>query len=125
MNKQIKIFLATFFLSMLLISSAATAQEIAKPDSGKSEMKKMNCSKDNQNSEGTMKCKKSAEQATTSEVDVDGIDKNKDSKVFQCQMNYEVILDNPGVDPKCGMKLEEVSLEKAKENLISYGYKVK
>ena len=125
MNRQIKIFPAILFFIVLAISSATMAQETAKQDTSKSEMKKMNCSKDNQNSEATMNCKKGAGQATTTEIDVDGIDKNKDDKVFQCQMNYEVILDNPGVDPKCGMKLEEVSLEKAKENLISHGYKVK
>ena len=59
------------------------------------------------------------------EIDLTAIDENKDGKVYQCQMDFNVLSDKPGTDPKCGMKLKEVSLEKAKENLISHGYKVK
>ena len=59
------------------------------------------------------------------EIDLTAIDENKDGKVYQCPMDFDVLSDKPGTDPKCGMKLEEVSLEKAKENLISHGYKVK
>jgi hypothetical protein len=59
------------------------------------------------------------------EIDLSSIDENKNGKVYQCQMDYNVISDKPGTDPKCGMKLEEVSLKKAKENLLKNGFKVK
>ena len=59
------------------------------------------------------------------EIDLTAIDENKDGKVYQCQMDFNVLSDKPGVDPKCGMKLKEVSLEKAKENLLKNGFKVK
>ena len=50
-------------------------------------------------------------------ADVSKIDVNKDGKVYECQMDYDVISDNPGVCPKCGMKLEEVTVKQAQENL--------
>lgn len=58
------------------------------------------------------------------EIDLNAIDKNIDGKVFQDQMDWNVISDEPGKCPLCGMKLKEVSLEKAKENLINHGFKV-
>ncbi len=59
------------------------------------------------------------------EIDLTAIDKNGDKKVFQDQMDWNVISDEAGECPLCGMKLKEVTLEKAKENLIKHGYKVK
>ncbi len=44
-------------------------------------------------------------------------DKNKDGKVFQCTMCANEISDEPGECPTCGMKLKEVSLDKAQQNL--------
>ena len=58
-------------------------------------------------------------------IDLKSIDDNKDGKVYQCPMDFNVLSDKPGVDPKCGMKLKEVSLQQAKENLTKHGYKVK
>ena len=51
------------------------------------------------------------------DVDVASLDKNKDGKVFQCPMDAQVISDIAGTCPLCHMDLEEVSVEKAKENL--------
>lgn len=59
------------------------------------------------------------------EIDLKSIDKNKDGKVFQDQMCWNVISDEPGECPLCGMILKEVSLEKAKKNLQKNNYKVK
>ena len=50
-------------------------------------------------------------------VDVSKIDANKDGKVYECQMDYNVISDKPGTCPKCGMQLEEVTVKQAQENL--------
>src|SRR3990172_7646604 len=58
-------------------------------------------------------------------IDLKSIDKNKDGKVFQDVMDWNVISDEPGKCPICGMELKEVSLEKAKSNLIENGFKVK
>ena len=58
-------------------------------------------------------------------IDLNAIDENKDGKVFQDMMDYNVISDKPGKCPLCGMKLKEVSLKKAKDTLIKAGFKVK
>lgn len=58
-------------------------------------------------------------------IDLQKIDKNKDGKVFQDMMDYNVISDKAGKCPLCGMKLKEVSLKKARETLLKSGHKVK
>jgi hypothetical protein len=58
-------------------------------------------------------------------IDLIAIDENKDGKVFQDMMDYNVISDKPGKCPICGMKLKEVSLKKAKDYLLNAGYKAK
>ena len=58
-------------------------------------------------------------------VDVKSIDKNNDGKVFQDIMDWNVISDEPGTCPLCGMTLREFTVEKVKENLIENGFKVK
>jgi uncharacterized protein with PIN domain len=45
--------------------------------------------------------------------------------VYQDQMCWNVISDEPGECPQCGMTLKEVSLETAKENLVENDYEVK
>lgn len=58
-------------------------------------------------------------------INLKAIDKNKDGKVFQCPMDFDVLSDKPGKDPKCGMTLVEVTLGQAKKNLTDHGFKVK
>jgi Cu(I)/Ag(I) efflux system membrane fusion protein/cobalt-zinc-cadmium efflux system membrane fusion protein len=58
-------------------------------------------------------------------IDVAAIDVNKDGKIFQCQMDWNVINDKKGICPTCGMELEEVTVAKAKENLVMNDYNVK
>jgi transcription initiation factor IIE alpha subunit len=58
-------------------------------------------------------------------INVEAIDKNKDGKVYQDQMDWNVISDKPGTCPLCKMTLEEVTVKKAKENLKNNGFKVK
>jgi hypothetical protein len=50
-------------------------------------------------------------------IDLAAIDANSDGKVFQDQMCWNVISDEAGECPQCGMILKEVTLEKAKKNL--------
>lgn len=58
-------------------------------------------------------------------IDLSVIDKNKDGKVFQDMMDWNVISDKPGKCPLCKMTLKEVPLEEAKENLEKHDFKVK
>lgn len=69
--------------------------------------------------------KKEASIVREGDIDVDAIDENKDGKVFQDMMDWNVISDKAGKCPKCGMTLKEVSIDKAKQNLIDHGYKTK
>lgn len=58
-------------------------------------------------------------------INLKAIDKNKDGKVFQDQMDWNVISDNPGKCPLCKMTLKEVTLDEASSNLVEHGFKVK
>jgi hypothetical protein len=58
-------------------------------------------------------------------IDLSAIDENGDGKVYQDQMCWNVVSDESGECPQCGMKLKEVSLEKAKINLEENGFEVK
>jgi len=57
-------------------------------------------------------------------IDLASIDENGDGKVYQDQMCWNVVSDEAGDCPKCGMILKEVSLDKAKANLEKNGYDV-
>lgn len=50
-------------------------------------------------------------------VKVSSLDKNKDGKVYQCPMDFEVISDKPDICPVCSMDLEEFSVAEAQKNL--------
>jgi hypothetical protein len=58
-------------------------------------------------------------------IDVESIDENKDGKVFQDFMDWNVISDKPGKCPLCKMTLKEATIEIANDNLKKNGYKVK
>lgn len=58
-------------------------------------------------------------------IDVKSIDINKDGKVFEDAMDWNVISDKPGKCPLCGMTLREVSVEQAEYNLKANGFKIK
>ncbi len=58
-------------------------------------------------------------------VDVESIDKNKDGKLWECPMDWNVISDESGRCPLCNMKLKEYSIDEIKANLDKYGYKFK
>ena len=55
-------------------------------------------------------------------IDVESIDKNKDGKVYQDMMDWNVISDEPGKCPLCGMTLKEVTIDEAKKNLANNGF---
>lgn len=69
---------------------------------------------------------KSLEEWIRSEpVDVKAVDVNRDGFVYQDPMDWNVIADEEGKCPKCGMLLEKVSVEEAVKNLKDNGYTVK
>ena len=87
------------------------------------------CSKDNKNpdhqSTSTEKGQIDSTIIRNGTIDLEMIDENKDGMVYQDPMDWNVISDEPGKCPLCKMTLKEVSLEKAKENLIKNNYQVK
>ena len=58
-------------------------------------------------------------------IDLQAIDKNNDGKLFQDQMDWNVISDNPGKCPLCNMTLAELPIAQVKKNLEDNGFKVK
>jgi hypothetical protein len=58
-------------------------------------------------------------------IDLKKMDKNKDGKVYQDQMHWNVISDEAGKCPLCKMTLVEVSLKTAKDNLKKNEFKVR
>ena len=68
--------------------------------------------------------KEKTEALKSKPINVDIVDKNHDGKVYQCPMDFDVLSDKPGIDPKCGMKLKEVTIAEAKANLIEHGFRV-
>lgn len=58
-------------------------------------------------------------------IDVESIDVNKDGKVFQDPMDWNVISDEDGRCPICNMFLKEVTINEAKENLKGNGFDYK
>lgn len=58
-------------------------------------------------------------------IDLKSIDKNSDGKVYQCPMEANVLSDEKGECPLCGMDIKEVTVEKAKEKLLKRGFEVK
>lgn len=58
-------------------------------------------------------------------IDVASIDHNGDGKVFQDAMDWNVISDEAGKCPLCGMILKEVTVDQAIKNLNKNGFKTK
>ncbi len=58
-------------------------------------------------------------------IDLGSIDINKDGKLFECPMDWNIISDEAGRCPSCEMKLKEYSIQETKDNLIENGYMVK
>ncbi|MBI1938731.1 MAG: hypothetical protein HYS25_11495 [Ignavibacteriales bacterium] len=108
--KSIKVLLVVF--SLIIISSSITfAQEHDHKDHSKMGMKKDTTKVDDIVRKGV--------------IDLQAIDKNKDGKVFQDQMDWNVISDKAGKCPLCKMVLKEVTIKEAKANLEKHNFKVK
>lgn len=58
-------------------------------------------------------------------IDVESLDKNKDGKLWECPMDWNVISEESGRCPLCNMKLKEFTLDEVKVNLEKHGYEYK
>ena len=58
-------------------------------------------------------------------IDLYAIDKNKDGKLYEDIMDWNVISDKPGTCPLCGMTLREFTIKEVKENLTKHGFEYK
>jgi Cu(I)/Ag(I) efflux system membrane fusion protein/cobalt-zinc-cadmium efflux system membrane fusion protein len=58
-------------------------------------------------------------------IDIESIDKNKDGKLFECPMDWNVISDQAGRCPLCNMYLKEYSIKQVKVNLDKNGFEYK
>jgi membrane fusion protein, copper/silver efflux system len=58
-------------------------------------------------------------------IDLSAIDKNKDGKLYEDIMDWNVISDKPGICPLCGMTLKEFTIKEVKENLAKHGFRYK
>ncbi len=68
---------------------------------------------------------KSLEEWVRSEpVDVKAVDVNQDGFVYQDPMDWNIIADEEGKCPKCGMFLVKVTIDEAVKNLTDNGYTV-
>lgn len=114
MNFKIKNYLPIIILVILAFSSQAFAQDKTNSDKTKSKMKKMGCCKNMNHSDHEMKSEKT-EMDEQDKIDLGKSDLNKDGKVFIDGMCKDVVKDEPGDCPKCGMKLKEVTLDEAKK----------
>ncbi|MBT8385875.1 MAG: efflux RND transporter periplasmic adaptor subunit, partial [Ignavibacteria bacterium] len=58
-------------------------------------------------------------------IDVEAIDMNKDGKLFECPMDWNVLSDEDGRCPLCNMYLKEFTIEEVKVNLDKNGFEYK
>lgn len=58
-------------------------------------------------------------------IDLAQVDVDKDGKVYQCPMDWNVVSDSAGYCPMCNMELEHVSVADAKKNLTDNKFQVK
>ena len=126
-TKKLIISMFNIIVFSFLLNGTILAQHQHGSDSTQTGKKKMNCCKttDNMDHEKRSNTIKQHSIVRVGEIDLKAIDKNKDGKVYQDPMDWNVISDEAGECPLCGMKLKEVNLEKAKENLVKNNFKVK
>lgn len=105
------------FLALVLTSSFILAQDKMDHSKMKGSDKKSCCTSDKVTSKGS-KCAMDKDKMHSAQpIDIKGIDENNDGKVYQCSMCPGRITDAAGKCPECDMELEEVTIEKAKNNL--------
>lgn len=94
-------------------------------DSGDSEAQMQDKMLSNGAMEDNQPMKSSEDWIRTQPVDVKAVDLNQDGYVYQDPMDWNVIADEEGKCPKCGMFLVKVTVDEAIKNLKNNGYTVK
>lgn len=61
----------------------------------------------------------------TGVIDLQSIDMNKDGRLYQDLMDWNVISDKPGKCPICGMNLKEFTIDEVKVNLEKHSFEYK
>ena len=108
--------LITFTLLLVIsISCSEQKEEVSE---------KMEMKADKQMSEHSIGEAKS-ELVREGKIDVESLDINKDGKIYECPMDWNVLADEYHDCPVCGMKMKEYSLADIKANLDKYGYEYK
>jgi Cu(I)/Ag(I) efflux system membrane fusion protein len=102
--------------------TSTSSEETGKKDTMKMGSDKMN-SKDDMNKEDNSEVKDPRIRKGT--IDLSAIDKNKDGKLYEDIMDWNVISDEPGECPICGMTLKEFTITEVKKNLTEHGFKYK
>jgi len=74
--------------------------------------------------EMSMQTKSSKDWIRTEPIDLKTLDMNHDGYVFQDQMDWNVIADEEGKCPQCGMVLKKVTIDEAAKNLKDNGYRI-
>lgn len=114
------------FIALLVMLSAGLSSAYAQSSccGGGSSMAKMESSVDTKATKDKAD-KNKPSIVRTGVINVKAIDKNKDGKVFQDMMDWNVISDKPGKCPLCKMELKEVTIKEAEANLLKNGFKIK
>ncbi len=114
--------------SAVKLFSSESAGRIEKEEMSDEEMKNMNKNGEEKKESSSEKVEAHDHAASIVHegvIDVEVIDKNSDGKVFQDPMDWNVISDQEGRCPLCGMFLKEVTIEEAKTNLKNNGFEYK
>lgn len=122
MKQLTKTSLAALFVILTAAFSSAYAQSACCDKHGS--MAKTEMSVDTKAAKKTSD-KQAVDIVRKGTINVKAIDKNKDGKVFQCPMDWNVISDKVGKCPSCKMELKEVANKLAEDNLVKHGFKIK
>ena len=113
--KLTSVIIAFTLLALISISCSEQNEEVSE---------KMEMKADKQMSEHSIG-EATSELVREGVIDVESLDVNKDGKIYECPMDWNVLADEYHDCPVCGMKMKEYTLSEVKDNLIKYGYEVK
>jgi hypothetical protein len=118
--KQLMLF-ASLALTLGFFSSCGSSKE----DSKESMQGRMENSGSMESGNADVQMKSSEEWIRSQPIDVRALDLNRDGYVYQDPMDWNVIADEKGRCPLCGMYLKKMTMDEAIKNLKDNGYTVK
>ena len=117
-----RLFLLVTVFSVVALFSACGSKESTTQDNQMQEGMQNSGSMGMSGENAQMESK--AEWVRSEPIDVKALDVNGDGYVYQDPMDWNVIADQEGKCPKCGMTLKKVTVEQAEQNLKDNGFKV-